>query len=349
MPDMQVAATAYITRGKQGPTHIEGRKLTDKQQAEQSLAAARLGYAPADKLRSMSQRVTNAPDILKRANVNDATTDAKLLGAMRVRSALSCWMAQSPNPQATSPHLTGSHSTSRRSQAAQAPLVAWTTTLGTSRFIRGLPRLAHMTRSINITSMRLTTESTSNLEESSSQTMNKYSPPTIFTFWQTVASCCSSTVLNMNPGATARSNMCLIRYSPVYANSTRAAACQRSSAITPYYMRKSCSTARWDTMNRPAANGMAPHLTFHASGCGDAAECSGCPSHGVEDPRSTNKQSTLSTWGLRDARRPPSASRPNTTRCSTRPGRGRMRAPTVCTGFHVRERPLHTPRMAVHA
>ena len=79
MPVGGIAGHMFITRGKHGPTHIDDEKLSKKQLNELRLQSARLNDPPADVLRNLHKFVDGAPDILRKASRNTATSRARLL------------------------------------------------------------------------------------------------------------------------------------------------------------------------------------------------------------------------------------------------------------------------------
>ena len=73
------AYPAVITRGKRGKTHIGADNLTDTEKLEMKLWSARFNDPPAPALRQMHHHVQGAPQILRKADIHNTFSDARLL------------------------------------------------------------------------------------------------------------------------------------------------------------------------------------------------------------------------------------------------------------------------------
>ena len=79
IPLSGMAGFTFVTRGKNGPTHIDDEKLSKKQLNELRLQAARLNDPPAEVLRDLHKTVDGTADILRKATRTNATSRARLL------------------------------------------------------------------------------------------------------------------------------------------------------------------------------------------------------------------------------------------------------------------------------
>ncbi|MED6336515.1 MAG: reverse transcriptase domain-containing protein [Actinomycetota bacterium] len=78
-----LAAANVITRGKNGPMHVDNAMLTAKQSEELAAWCNRLGSPPAAVLNNLHKLVEGAPDVLRKANVANVANDARMLATAR--------------------------------------------------------------------------------------------------------------------------------------------------------------------------------------------------------------------------------------------------------------------------
>ena len=78
-----LAAANVISRGKNGPMHVDNAMLTAKQSEELAAWCYRLGSPPAAVLNNLHKLVEGAPDVLRKANVANVANDARMLATAR--------------------------------------------------------------------------------------------------------------------------------------------------------------------------------------------------------------------------------------------------------------------------
>ena len=75
----QHVLATFVTRGKDGPTHIDANPLSAKDELEFRLWSARLNDPAPARLRAVHEVLDNVPGVLRKANMNNTATDARML------------------------------------------------------------------------------------------------------------------------------------------------------------------------------------------------------------------------------------------------------------------------------